>query len=214
MPRSLNVNTQTALNSDRIIDRGMLLFDLGSGLYGFHTGLGPFVYNGVTYVGAGSLITAEDFQQSQGLQSQALVLSLTSVPNSDLTPDVLATIENEVYHQRPATVMTSYFDADTRLLLSVEIEYRGYIDQIIHKILNPGESRLEVHLESKFRDLSRTGYRKRSDEDQKRILANDNSLRHVNVVASERVLFGRTQNQTPAAAVAPRKRGGLFGLFG
>jgi hypothetical protein len=196
------------------MDRGMLLFDLGSGLYGFHTGFGPFDYNSVTYVGAGQLIAVEDYTQTQGLSAQSLVISLTSVPDSTITPNLLATIENEVYHQRPVTVMTAYFDADTSNLLSVEIEYRGYIDQLVHKTTIAGEARIEAHCESKFRDLSRTGYRKRSDEDQRRILSTDNGLRHVNVVATERVTFGR-QPPAPAVQLAqPKQSKGLFGLFG
>lgn len=214
MPRALNSTTVAALEDGRIKTRGMIRFDLGSGSYGFWTGVGPFAYAGLTYVGAGSLIEVEGLEQSSGLQSVSITARLTSVPNSDLTPDILATIENEVYHQKPVTIYTAYFDPDTSALMSVEIEYRGYIDQIVHKWTAAGEAVIEGHFESKFRDLSRSGYRVRSDADQKRLLSNDNSLRHVSTVASERILFGRTQQQAPSVAAPVKKNKGLFGLFG
>jgi hypothetical protein len=200
MPRSYPIATTTALNTGRIVDRGLITFELGSGLYGFWTGLGTFVFNGVTYVGAGSLISIDGVEQVTDLSSVPVTLRLSSIPNTDLTPTVLSTIEQEVYHQRPASISTAYFNADSYALLSVELEYRGYIDVISYSETVGGDATLEVRLESRFRDHQRTGYRVRSDVDQRRISASDNGLRHVTVVANEKVTFGRTPSKTGDAA--------------
>lgn len=201
--------TALALARGRVVDRGLLLLDLGSGPYGFWTGLGPFVYGGVTYVGAGSLIAVEGIRGASDLSAVPVVARLTAIPNTDLTPDLLATIEAEVYHQRPVTIMTAYFDPETYALLSVEIEYRGYVDRILHTESVDGQAVLEGHFESRFRDHQRTGYRVRSDTDQRRIDANDDGLRHVTSVATEQVLFGRSAAQPPA----PVKKKKFLGLF-
>jgi hypothetical protein len=96
----------------------------------------------------------------------------------------------------------------------VEVEYRGYVDRIVHTESIDGQAVLEVHLESKFRDHQRTGYRVRSDHDQKRILSTDNGLRHVTSVSHERVLFGRAE-QTPQAIQPVKKPKSFFDrLFG
>lgn len=210
MPVEIAPATQAALDAGAIVDRGMILFDLGSGLYGFWTGAGPFVHNGVTYVGAGSLIEVDGVRQTSGLESVGLVARLTAIENSELTPDVLATIEQEVYHQRPCTIMTTYFDAGTLALLSVEVKYRGIIDRILHTESIGGQAALEVYLESRTRDHQRTGYRRRGDVDQRRLNPLDDSMRHVAIVATERVLFGRSDKPPPK----PKKKGLLARLFG
>lgn len=206
MARALALATTDALDSGVIVDRGLILFDLGSGLYGFWTGLGPFTYGGVTYVGAGSLIAVDGVRQTSDLSSVQVVARLTAIENTDLTPDVLATIEQEVYHQRPCTISTAYFNAETYELLSVEVEYRGYIDRLVHAESVGGEAVLEAHLESRFRDHQRSGYRVRSDADQRRIHPTDNGLRHVTKVATEKVLFGRSEQPPPQ----PKKKKGFF----
>jgi hypothetical protein len=211
MSRALNLATTGTLNDGRTSERGLILFDLGSGLYGYHTGLGPFVYNGVTYQGAGSLISVDGVRQTADLGAVQVIARLTAIENTELTPDVLATIENEVYHQRPCSIYTAYFNPDTGELLSVEIEYRGYIDRMVHTENIDGQAVLEAHLESRFRDHGKSGYRVRSDSDQRRINANDNSLRHAATVATETVKFGRSEQPPPAPA---KKKNFFQRLFG
>src|SRR5215207_6966463 len=214
MPRAFNISTQAALDAGRVADRRLILFDLASGLYGFHSGLGPFTYNGVTYVGSGSLISIEGVRQSSDLSSVQVTARLTSIPNSALTPDVLSTIEAETYHQRPAEILTAYFNPDTWALLSVELEYRGYVDRIVHGDQVNGESYIEAHLESRFRDHQRRGYRVRSLLDQQRIDPSDTGLRHVTAVTSTPVLFGRTDPAVAATQYVPKKKSFLSRIFG
>src|SRR4051812_41426440 len=163
MPRSYNAAVQAALDAGRISSRNLFTLDLGSGIYGFHTGMGPFTYNGTVYVGAGSLISVDGVKQTSDLSAVQVVGRLTSIPNTELTPDKLATIEADVYHQRPCTIHTVYFNADTGAFLNAELEYRGYIDRIVHSENVDGNAVLEMYLESRFRDHQRTGYRLRTD---------------------------------------------------
>jgi hypothetical protein len=214
LPRSLNSATQAALDAGRVADRRMFLLDLGSGLYGFHNGLGPIVYNGVTYKGAGSLISIAGIRQTSDLSSVQVVGRLSSMANTALTPEVLSTIETEVYHQRPAQILTAYFNPDTWALLSVELEYRGYIDRIAHQDQVDGESILEVHLESRFRDHQRRGYRVRSSADQARIDPTDTGLKHLTAVSSETVTFGRANTTAAQQQYVPRRKSFFERIFG
>lgn len=210
MPRSYNAAVQSALDAGRVVDRLLVELDFASGLYGFWSGLGPFVWNGITHVGAGSLISIEGIKQTSDLSAVAVVGRLSS-----LSPAVLATIENEVYHQRPCVISTAYFNAETYALLNVEVEYRGYIDRIVHVEKTGGEAALEVHLESRFRDHLKTGYRVRSDQDQRNLFPTDDSLKHVTVVVTEKVTFGQVTAGTASTAVAPvKKQSGISGFLG
>lgn len=201
--------SMAALQAGRIVDRGLVLFDFPSGLHGFWTGLGPFTYGGVTYVGAGSLLAIDAAKQQSDLSAGEVVIRLTAIPNTALTPDILGTIEAEQYHLRPCTLMTAYFDPETYGLLSVEVEYRGYVDQIGHEEAIGGEAVLACHLDSRFLDFSRSGYRVRSDADQRRINPADDGLVHVTSVAEETVEFGRL----PTLPAAPAKKKKFLGIF-
>lgn len=217
MPRSYNSAVQSALDAGRVGDRTLVTMVLGSGTYGFWSGQGTFSFNGVTYVGAGSLIEIEGIKQTSDLSAVAVVGRLTAIANSDLSPDVLATIENEVYHQRPCSISTAYFDVDTGGLLNVEIEYDGIIDRIVHTESIDGRAQIEVYLESNFRDHQRSGYRMRSSADQHRIDDTDTGLRYVNSVADEPVTFGRVGKEAAAAAAIappPKKKSFFERIFG
>jgi len=210
--RSFNPATQAALDAGRIVDRRLVLFDLveiatsTQAMWGFWSGVGPFSYNGVTYQGAGSLIEVDAVRQTSDLSSVEVVGRLTGIPNSQITPDVLATIENYRYHQRPATLAVAYFNPSTFGLLSVEVEYRGVVDRILHKESDAGEAVLEVYLESRFRDHQKGGYRVRSVVDQWRIDPDDDGLRHVTKAATEQVIFGRLDQKTTDAVAAYHAR--------
>jgi hypothetical protein len=209
MSRLVETATLDALDAGAIIDRGAVLLELGSGAYGFWTGAGIRVHGGVNYVGAGSLIQIDGIRQTAGLESVPVVGRLTAIANSDLTPDVLANIENEIYHQHPVSVSTWYF-ATNGVFLSEFLEYRGYIDRIVHTESVNGDSVLEFHCESRFRDHQRSGYRVRSDNDQKRINQFDNGLQHVAKVATERVLFGRSATPPVQPQTKKQKFLGIF----
>lgn len=205
--------TQTALQAGRVADRGMILFDLGSGLYGFWTGLGPWMHGGVSYVGAGGLISIEGVKQVSDLSAVQVTARLASKAGTPLTPDILATIEDEDWHQQPVMISTAYFDPDTSALLSVEVEYRGVIDKLTHLIGEDGEAVLEGQFESRFRDHQRSGSRVRSDLDQRQIDPADDGLRHVTTVATDKILFGRSTAPAPAPVYTPPKKKKFLGIF-
>lgn len=195
MPLAIAGATQTQLDAGRIISRGMVLFDLPSGLWGFWTGVGLFNYNAVDYVGAGSLITLDDLEETADGSATSFVLKLTSIPNSDLTPDRLNTIEDEAYHLRPVTIMTAYFHPDTKGLLSVETEIRGYVDFIQHIDKVGGEKVLLGYCESKALDNQKAGYRSRNDADQRLIDANDRGLKFAHNAHVQHIYWGRNPPQ-------------------
>lgn len=210
MPVAYDPDTQAALESGRVATRDLILFDFGSGLYGFWNGVGVFTYNGVDYKSAGSLIQVSPVRSSLDLSAQRLEVRLSSRPNTALTPEVLSDIWDEVYHFRPVTLMLAFFDIDTRALLSVESVGRGYIDRVEAQESQNQPMALVFDIESRFRIHQRSNYRVRSDADQKRILSTDTGLRHVAKVGTERVLVGRIDSPPEQ----PRKKNWLQRLFG
>lgn len=189
--RAFNSDTLTMLGSGRAVSRGLLLFDFSSGLYGFWDGLGVLSHAGVDYIGAGQLLGVDQVSYTGDLSTSPLTIRLTAVPNSDLDPDVLATIEAEQYHQRPVTLSRAYIDPETRSVVSVERVFRGYVDQITHDYTIGGEATIVCSVESRARDNTRRGWRTRSDADQKRIASDDGGMRHAAVSGSQDIYWGK-----------------------
>ena len=205
--KSFNTTTLSNLVAGQIAKRDLILFDFtasGDTQHGFWTGQGPLVYNGVTYVGAGRLMQINPIGGSADLSAVALTGTLSAVPNSDLTPDVLATIESYVWHQTPVVVSRAYIDMDSRSVISVERMFSGYFDKLEHQEQIGTGYTLVAYFESKARDHLRAGPRVRGDADQRRVLAADTGLIYVAVAGTQQIAWGQQTTAVAANPLAPR----------
>lgn len=199
--KSFDSATLALLASGRISKRDMILFELSvAGLFGFWSGLGTFTYQSVDYVGAGSLIQIDALGGQLGLAASAVTVKLSSVPNSDLTPDVLNSIEDYQWHQAPVVISRAYFNPTTSALVSVERMYRGYVDRIDHEEQVGGQKVLVGYLESKARDHLKRGYRMAGDSDQRRVDATDAGLSGVATAAIQTIYWGRVAEPVGGSA--------------
>jgi hypothetical protein len=188
--------------TDEAIGRGeypyatLLLFDLAGTLRGFWDGVGPLTVEGVTYVGAGSLIKIEPLNAVIDISASPLRVTLRAIPDSHLTPDVLATIDDEPYKNAPAFVSQAFFDRTTGALVTVQRLWQGYVDTVNHDETIGGEYALVGVLEPRSLDHSRRGYRMRTDEDQRRLDPNDRFFEHAATTPTEQLPYGRNANGT------------------
>lgn len=182
-----------------------LLFDLPEGLFGFWNGYGTLTINSVPYVGAGSLIEVSQFSLGTDLSASPITVRLRAVPEGGLTPDVLATIDTYAYKNRPAHLNLVYFDPITGTVVTALQWWQGYIDLIDHDQEVGGEYTLLAHLEPMSLDHSRTGYRMRSDTDQKLIDPADRFFEHAAVTGTQQVPYGRRPDGTMTEAGRVKK---------
>ncbi|EJF91688.1 DUF2163 domain-containing protein [Bartonella tamiae] len=169
--RSLSQRTIDLLNQGRMKGAELLRFDFASGTYGFWTGKSEFEYNGLNYL-PGGILSISSIPGQWGYNAQGLTIELASSPNDGLTPEVLATMDNEIWHQRPVTIYEAFFDPDSYELLFVEPLYRGLLDTL--EFQDGSETKLIATCESRALDNSREGYRMRSMNDQHLINSGDN----------------------------------------
>jgi hypothetical protein len=186
--RSLNADTLALLDAGRAVIRGMIRFDFGTGIYCFWNGSAPFEFEGRTYL-PGGVIEVDAIQGSYGAEAVGLTLRLAEAPDDGLTPDVLATIEQEDYHQRPVTISDAYFHPDTGALLFVEPVYRGLVDVVTHDAGE--ESALVIQCESRALDNVKPGFRVRSTADQQSVWPGDRFYEHAEVSGKQEIFWGR-----------------------
>lgn len=194
---------QANLDSGRKMTREALLLALGSGNYGFWTGGGPFDFGGVTYVAAGKVLSGS-LSTTQAMDGAAyrLEFSVSAIPDSTLSPDVLASIEDEDYKNRPVRVYKWYFDPDTRAFISARLRFAGQIDTFEHRITLPsleqpqGSYALIGTALSRMIDNQRIGGARRTQAQQLLIDPDDTgSLSRVGTIGTETIPIG----QNPAS---------------
>jgi len=178
------------LDAGRIIIRGMMRFDFATGTYGFWTGSSVWNYNGLDYL-PGGIIEVSNLPGQWGMNAAGVEISLAVSKDDGLTPEVLASIESEIYHQRPITISDAFIHPDTNALLLVEPLYRGFVDRIEHS--GGADGKLTVYCESRFLDNARQNYRVRSDADQKLVSANDSFFYMVESVSKKDLWWGRAK---------------------
>lgn len=167
--RSLEAAIETQIESGRFKRRDAILFDFAEGQYGFWWGTGELAWNGHVFVGAGSLLKIDPVRYGEDGTPTEISVTLSAIPNTDLTPDVLGSIETYSYHLRPVLLYRFYFDPNTNAMVGTApvVLFRGYIDQFSHEIKSSGEYSLVARLIPKSIDYRRTGHLKRGNESQK-----------------------------------------------
>lgn len=166
--RDLETDVGTQINSGRFDRRDAILFDFAEGTYGFWWGEGEFPWNGIDFVGAGRMLQIETISIGSDGAPTEIRVTLSAIPNSELTPDVLGSIEAYTYHLRSVLLYRFYFDPDTGALVGTGpvVQFRGYIDQIPHRDEPDGAYALEAILVSKSVDYRKAGQRQRGNEQQ------------------------------------------------
>lgn len=181
------------LDEGRIIVRGMIRFDLGSGSYGFIKANEPFTWNGFTYQ-PGGIIQVSDLTAGTGDVARQFTVTLAESPDDDLTPEVLKTIEDEDYRDRPVTIYDAHFHPDTGAFLQVKAMRRGYVDTIEHQVTDEGYV-IVASCETRALDYSRTNGRKRTSADQARRAPGDKFFQYASKRGREEVYWGREKKK-------------------
>lgn len=171
------------LEEGRIVVRSLIKFEFGTGTYGIWNGIGELSWGGVTYV-ASRLITVEVSGFSLGTQAVPLTIRMVEDKDAGVTPNSLASIEQEDYKNRPVTLYDAYFHPDTQELLHVEPLQSGYCDYIDH-VVQGGMAAIEGHIEGRAIDNHREGFRTASHADQQLISAGDMFFEHAGKVRNE-----------------------------
>lgn len=208
MAKVIDAGTLAQLQAGRIARVDMLLFDFPSptGQKAYFSGQGSFVWSGITFEGAGNLFHLSAIGGVSDGTAVGLAIRLNGDARAGLPASTLATIEGVQYRGAPALVYRGYLHPDTYALLSVEAVFRGRIDTIEHRVTEGGEVYMEAAVESMAIDLGRSGYRMRSDVDQRLIDPSDGSLRHVQGVATQQIKWAKL-----AADTKPKKK--FLGVF-
>lgn len=180
------------LDAGRITITGLMKFEFGTGTYGFAKSIQPFVYGGLEYKPGGA-ITVSDLQSGLSGVANPFEIKLSASPEDGLTPEILRTIENEDYRDRPVTIYDAYFHPDTNELLHVATLRRGYVDVIDHDDSDNEGYTITAMCETRALDYTRTNGRKRTNKDQARRQVGDKFFEHAATRGRIEIFWGRVK---------------------
>jgi hypothetical protein len=189
------VGVQAAIASGRYAAFEIIRVFLPSGTYGFWSGMGAMTLSGQAYAGT-SLIEIDPPEQTIELETNTLSGRLREDPLGGLTPDVLATIEQEDYHGKRLLWQRIYgiqneIGADGDGVLATDTIFDGLISQVRHA-QDDGGAFLEIEAVTRSYLEVLSGQRVRSDTDQKSIAPTDTFYAHLLRPFYERTPWGRT----------------------
>ncbi len=189
--KTLTVDQQAALEASGLAMRSMLLFDFPEGYFGFWTGIGVLTWNTIGFVGAASLISVERDEESLDLESNGCTARLRAQPAIGLSPDLLATIEDYQYRNRPVTIFRALLDITTDALIDDPIvEWRGIVDQFEHEESADGDYVLVGKFVSRSIDYTRRGPMVRSSAHQELVSPGDLFLDYTGYAGTANIYFG------------------------
>ncbi|MBX3580840.1 MAG: hypothetical protein KF810_02950 [Rhizobiaceae bacterium] len=172
------------LDEGRVAIRQLVTYQLGSGTYGFWTGVGTLTIGEIDYV-QNHIMTISEPVQATGSAAAVFTIEMPEKPDFEITPDLLTGIENEDYKNKPVVISDAYFDPDTRALLHVEPMVAGYVDTIDHTVDDNGAFTLIVNCMTRAIDNHRDGYRAANHEDQQLVSPGDTFFLHAGRVKNE-----------------------------
>jgi hypothetical protein len=166
----------------------MAQLDFSTPLY-LWTGYGTLTYNGIGYLGLGTLGTISPVQETTDLSARGITMQLSGVPTA-MVYDALT----EDYQGRTCSVMFGALSPTAGLIASPITVFSGRMD--VMQISDDGQSSLiTMSAENKLIDFKRTREIRYTDEEQQGIYSGDLGLEFVNAIQEKTIYWGN-QNHT------------------
>jgi hypothetical protein len=166
----------------------MAQLDFSTPLY-LWTGYGTLTYNGIGYLGLGTLGTISPVQETTDLSARGITMQLSGVPTA-MVYDALT----EDYQGRTCSVMFGALSPTAGLIASPITVFSGRMD--VMQISDDGQSSLiTMSAENKLIDFKRTREIRYTDEEQQAIYSGDLGLEFVNAIQEKTIYWGN-QNHT------------------
>lgn len=179
MSRSLDSSTATALAGSTVYALNLVTMDFPDGDLNLHTGYGEITVNSVTYTGAGNLGQVSEIEETTDLRATGITLSLSGVPS-----ELLSKVLSENIRNRAIRVYFCTCDENHTIIGSPILIFDGKMDTM--SIDDQGTtSVIQVTAESRLIDLGRPRTQVYTDEFQRTIDSDDNSLEYLADLANK-----------------------------
>ena len=184
MTRSLESAMQSAVVADLVRPIVLVQCAFDSGALNLWTGIGNLTVGGVTYVGAGSLLSVGEMKESSDLAANGITITLEGV-----TSPLITKARDENYQGRQLQVLLGATDASNGVIADPVIIFSGFMDTMT--INETGETAsIAVTVENRLIEFEKTRVRRYTAEDQKIDFPDDRGLEFVAELAEREIMWG------------------------
>lgn len=185
MSRNLTSAMVTAVTADRVSPVAFVEAEFASGIVRMWSGVGAVTWNGLEWLGVGSLGTISSMPEVSEVQAQSVTLSLSGIPN-DLLGDVL----HEIRQGRPCRIWIGMLDDTDTIIIDPYCVLAGRIDVgAIEE--RPETSTASITVENQLVDMQRVRDRRYTDQDQQFFFAGDKGFNYVTAIQTWNGIWGR-----------------------
>lgn len=163
MSRGLTTGFLNAADAGTVYPAILASLDFQSAPVNVWSGVGNFVYSGVTYSGIGDLGGISAIDESEETRANGISFTLNGIPSANV-----ASILSDNYRNRVCTVQLALFSSLTATspITAPAVLFVGRMDQAV--LDDDGDtSSINLSAESRLIDLQRARERRYTDEDQR-----------------------------------------------
>ena len=184
MSRSLSSNMEAVATADLVRPIFLVKLAFTSGNINLWSGIGNLTVVGVTYAGAGSLLSVSDIQESTEVRANGIQVSLSGISST-----LISKARDEDYQGRDLTVLLGAMDTSNSVISSPAVVFSGFMDTMT--INDAGETAIiTVTAENRLIEFEKTRVRRLTAEDQKIDFPNDKGLEFVAEMAEKEIFWG------------------------
>jgi hypothetical protein len=152
-----------------------------------HTGMGDIEIDSETYIGAGTLLSISDIEDSNDLKSSGVTFSL-----SGMNVDVLGYALTENYQNRLATLKMAFLSGGTDHVQGIMDVYVGRMTQINIADNSQQGATVTVQTENRLIDMRRPSNLRYTKESQNYLYPGDTALDEVAQIQDMDISWGKT----------------------
>lgn len=161
-----------------------------SGPVNLWTGRGTLTWAGITFQGAGQLLSFSGFDETSQIEARGITVEM-----SGFDPATLGLVLRELRHGQPITVWLALFTAAGELIVDPIKLWAGAVDTGAAETEGP-TAKVTVGAESKLLLLNVPADRRYTNEDQQRDHPGDTGFSFVPQIQERTIYWGRTPCST------------------
>jgi len=154
------------------------------------TGRGTLVWNGMSFLGVGTMGDVASVEEGSSVQARGTTLTLSGF-DATLLGDALTDLRQGL----PVTVWLALFDATPAIIGNPVIAFRGRMDQPTITVSGQTAT-ISINCESRLMDMNVPAERRYTNEDQQRDYPGDRGFEFVNSIQEVTIYWGRTPNSS------------------
>lgn len=188
MPRELSSDMLAALEASVLQLAVFVEAQFQTGTVNIWTGNGPITWNGIDWLGAGSLLGISVIEQGLEVKAKGISLELSGIDSS-----LLADVLQETALGNPVTIYVGLFSGGT-LISSPYASWQGRMDQSTIEI-DGDSARIQMNCETRLMDMDQSVERRYTQDDQQRDWPGDLGFQFVLGIQEVAIIWG-TQART------------------